>query len=154
MRRLIFPILLLGALGLAGGCRPAPAPVVAEDPAAGEARAFIERYFEVWSANRMDEYGALFAPQALVHYVTPAGELQAWPLEPFLASQREAQGGDPAREFPLSIDLRISPDGKAAQAAVRWKLVKGSRTDLGWDHFTLMRLAGQWRIIHLVFYGE
>ena len=34
-----------------------------------------------------------------------------------------------------------------------WKLTAGKRVEYGYDHFTLMKQDGQWRIVNLVFYG-
>lgn len=145
-RFLILPVLLVLA-----GCRPALPPP--PDPAVAEVRAFLENYFAVWSVNNMDAYGSLFAPEATVH-AGKGSTLLSLPLGPFLDGQRAAQAVRRMSEAPLSIDVRPSPDGRAAQATVRWRLVDGERSETGWDHFTLLRRDGGWRIVHLLFYQE
>jgi ABC-type transporter MlaC component len=36
---------------------------------------------------------------------------------------------------------------------VYWKLTAGPRLQYGYDHFTLMKQNGEWKIVNLVFYG-
>jgi hypothetical protein len=45
-------------------------------------------------------------------------------------------------------------DDRAAMARVRWTLVKGSEKSTGIDHFSLIKMAGSWKIIHLLFYAD
>lgn len=153
MTRALILILGMAALGLPA-CREAPPPAPPPDPAAAEVRAFLENYFAVWSANNMDGYGKLFAPEAVVHFAEKGGAVHLLPLGPFLESQKAAQAEHKMNEGPLSITVRMSPDDRVAQAAVRWKLVDGARTEIGWDHFTLLRHEGGWRIVSLLFYTE
>ncbi len=146
--------LILPALLVLAGCRPALPPPPPPDPAVAEVRAFLENYFAVWSANNMEAYGSLFAPEATVQVAGKGSTLRSLPLGPFLDGQRAAQAARQMSEAPLSVDVRPSPDGRAAQATVRWRLVDGERSETGWDHFTLLRRDGGWRIVHLLFYQE
>ena len=61
------------------------------------------------------------------------------------------QSTSPAVEVPTSIDIRF--EAKLARAVVAWKLTQGRRVETGYDHFTLIKLGGKWRIVNLVFYG-
>jgi hypothetical protein len=54
-------------------------------------------------------------------------------------------------ETAESIDIRF--DAKLAHALVHWKLVDGARIERGYDHFTLIKSGGEWRIAHLIFYS-
>ena len=82
--------------------------------------------------------------------------MSPWPLPPFVESQRQAHAAAavPMVETAERMEVYLSPDGRAAQAAVKWKLLEGEKSTLGWDHFTLMRRDGRWYILNLVFYKE
>ena len=48
------------------------------------------------------------------------------------------------------MDIRF--ESKLARVVVYWKLTAGPKTEYGYDHFTLMKHEGRWRIVNLVFY--
>jgi hypothetical protein len=132
--------------------------LVAADPAdqdarRDEVRQLIDRYFQTWSAQDIQRYGQCFVPQAAVQVIDQDGKLVSMPLAPFLRSQQEAhrRAATPMVETAESIEIRF--DAKLAHALVSWKLVDGNRIETGYDHFTLMRSGGQWRIANLIFYS-
>ncbi len=122
------------------------------DPRHREVKELIERYFQTWSAQDMGGYGKCFASNACVQFIDPQGRLTSLSKEPFLATQREAHANARHRqtEVPESIDIRF--EVKLARVVVYWKLTAGPETKYGYDHFTLMKHRGEWRIVNLVFY--
>ena len=56
-----------------------------------------------------------------------------------------------AIEVPVKTDITFEAD--LARAVVYWKLTAGPRTQFGYDHFTLIKQDGEWKIANLVFYG-
>lgn len=125
-----------------------------KDPRQEEVQQLIERYFHSWSNQDIARYGQCFMPTAAVQLVDSAGRLLTIPLTPFLKSQQEAQqkAAQPMTETPESVDIRF--EGEIARVVVRWKLIDGPRTELGYDHFTLLRADGKWRIANLLFYSD
>lgn len=140
-------LLVAAAAGYALAAEPAES-----DPRTAEVQQLVDRYFRSWSGQDMDRYGQCFMPQAAVQMIDDAGRLVTMPLTPFLRSQRDAHrtAPQPMVETPESVQIRF--DGNLAHALVGWKLVAGDRVEYGYDHFTLMRSDGQWRIANLVFY--
>jgi pyrrolidone-carboxylate peptidase len=130
------------------GTKPASATNEREQ----EVREFIDRYFLTWSNQDMERYGQCFMPQAAIQIIDDNGQLTTVPLAPFLRSQQEShrRAANRMTETPESVEIRF--EAKLAHALVYWKLVDGQRTEYGYDHFTLMRSNGQWRIAHLIFY--
>ena len=128
----------------------APSPL--ESPAERAAvEKFIRHYFSSWSDHDMQAYGDCFADNACIQFVSPAGQLITVPKKPFVAGQERASASRRiGRASAESIDIRF--EWKLAHALAYWKLTAGPRTEYGYDHFTLMKFGGQWRIIHLVFY--
>ena len=102
----------------------------------------------------MTGYGACFHPNARVTFVSPDGEAASQGLTDFLHSQKmsHAQAAFPMSEVPIS--MRITGDARVAQAAVNWRLTKGTETVTGLDYFTLLKTRDGWRIIALVFYND
>jgi pyroglutamyl-peptidase len=140
---------LISLLAVAGYTAAAPA---AEDAAKAEVQQLIDRYFRSWSSQDMDRYGQCFMPQAAIQLIDEVGQLHTMPLAPFLRSQQDAQrqAANRMTETPESVEIRF--DANLAHALVYWKLVDGQRTEYGYDHFTLMKSDGKWRIANLVFY--
>jgi pyroglutamyl-peptidase len=119
-----------------------------------EVRDLIDRYFRSWSSQDLVRYGQCFMPQAAIQLIDSSGKLITMPLAPFLKSQQEAQrnAANPMTETPESVDVRF--EAELARVVVRWKLVDGQRVEYGYDHFTLMRSEGKWRIANLTFYAD
>jgi len=122
-----------------------------EDEAA--IRALIDRYFRAWSNQDLVRYGQCFMPQAAIQLIDEAGRLNTMALAPFLKSQQEAhrRADNPLTEAPESVEVRFYD--QLAHVLVYWKLVDGDRVEYGYDHFTLMRSDGNWRIANLIFYS-
>lgn len=149
-----FGLLIISMLAVCS-CGTRPAPPVASDPAVEDVRAFLTGYFRVWSEKKIDAYADLFEPGATVHFVAEGGKVTPWPLTPFIESQRQAHAAvGTLVETAERMEIHMSPDGRVAQAAVKWKLVDGNNVTVGWDHFTLMRSGNRWYIVSLVFYKE
>lgn len=117
-----------------------------------EVEQFVRRYFRTWSNQEMDAYGECFLPEACIQYVDAEGRLWTQSRAKFLQGQRSVHLNAPHRavEVPESIDIRF--EAQLARAVVYWKLTAGPRTEFGYDHFTLVRHDGKWRIANLVFY--
>jgi pyrrolidone-carboxylate peptidase len=117
-----------------------------------EIKEFIGRYFRTWSNQDMKGYEACFLPEASIQHISTAGRLTTSTRPQFIASQRNYHRTSPVRttEVAESVDIRL--EEKLARVVVFWKLTAGARTEWGYDHFTLMRHDGQWRIVNLVFY--
>lgn len=123
------------------------------DPRGADVESFINRYFSSWSSRDLDTYGDCFARGSCVQYIGENGAIELYELQPFLDLQSRVhrQSRVRLRETPESIDIRFEQD--LARVVVHWKLVAGSRTELGYDHFTLRNGSDGWRIVNLVFYS-
>jgi hypothetical protein len=119
-----------------------------------EVRDLIDRYFHSWSSEDLVRYGQCFMPQAAIQMIDSSGKLITLPLAPFLKTQQEAQrnAANPMTETPELVEVRF--ESALARVVVRWKLVDGQRIEYGYDHFTLMRSEGKWRIANLIFYAD
>ena len=53
--------------------------------------------------------------------------------------------------MPESVEVRL--EGRLAHAVVFWKLTSGRALQKGYDHFTLLKREGKWRIVNLTFYA-
>lgn len=141
-----FSILLCAALCSAVSAQEPPA-----DPRLAPVKQFIEKYFRTWSNVEMDAYADGFLPEATIQFIDPKGAVQTQTAKVFLSEQRRYQSQRPAKESPLSIDIRF--EEKLARAVVFWQLDDSAgRSKTGYDHFTLIEQNGRWRIINLVFY--
>lgn len=140
--------LALLLLFLISGCTEAASPGEIE------VRTFLNRYFSTWSAKDMDGYGGCFHPQARITFVGKGGASQSDGLTDFLHGQKlsHAQATAPMTEVPT--DMKITMDARVAQAAVRWKLTKGTEIVTGTDYFTLIQTESGWKIVSLVFYND
>lgn len=131
--------------------QPAPAP--AATAREREVKAFVEHYFKVWSDQDMDAYDDCFMTDASIQYIDHRGQLFTTPRQRFVASQREIHRRSTVRsvEVPETIEIRF--EQQFARAVVYWKLTAGPRVQKGYDHFTLKRDGGRWRIVNLLFYS-
>jgi hypothetical protein len=121
------------------------------DARTAEVKAFVERYFRTWSNGEMDAYGEGFLPGATIQFIDPQGTIDTQGVREFLANQRRFQAARPAKESPLSIEIRF--ENRLARAVVHWKLESGpGPAKFGYDHFTLFQHDGKWRIVNLAFY--
>jgi hypothetical protein len=127
-------------------------PAAAEDPRRQEVEEMILRYFRTWSNQDMDGYGDCFRTNACVQFIDDDGRLVTLPLGPFLASQRESHRKAAHRQTEVAESMDIRFEQKLARVVVYWKLTAGPRVEYGYDHFTLMKYKGQWKIVNLAFY--
>jgi len=116
-------------------------------------RQFVDHYFDTWSNQDMKGYGDCFAAAATIQYIDADGSISTRNKPDFLATQIEYQGKtkNPAEERPVSVDVKL--EAKLARAVVYWKLTAGPRVEYGYDHFTLVKQDGRWKILNLVFYS-
>lgn len=123
------------------------------NPLRPEVEKFVRHYFRSWSDGDMDAYGDCFAPKAYIQYLDSDDRLTSTPRDLFVAQQRDYQKSARVRatEVPESIEIQF--EAKLARAVVYWKLTAGSRTEFGYDHFTLMKQNDKWQIVNLVFYA-
>jgi len=142
----LFCLVALSALTWAASCRRT------DDGEKAAVEQTIRRYFQVWSDQDIEAYGALFMDDACIQYLDSNDQLATFSLAPFLAIQKEAHDTAEHRhtEVPESIDIRF--EEKLARAVVYYKLTAGPKTDYGFDHFTLVKHKGEWRIVNLLFY--
>ncbi len=117
-------------------------------------RVFLNRYFSTWSAKDMDGYGSCFHTQARITFVGKGGVSQSDGLTDFLHGQKLSHAQSPVPMTEVPTDMKITADGRVAQAAVRWKLTKGSEVVTGTDYFTLIQTESGWRLMSLVFYND
>lgn len=132
---------------------PQKAEEAAENRELPAIRKLIDEYFKSWSEQRMKDYGACFAEGAVVQEVTQSGQLYTQSKIPFVASQTSYHKSavHKAIEVPVKTDITFEAD--LARAVVYWKLTAGPRTQFGYDHFTLIKQSGEWKVANLVFYG-
>jgi hypothetical protein len=121
-----------------------------EDKRTPEVKKLIEHYFASWSKPDIDEYADCFLNDATIQFIDPRGQLHSQAKRSFIAEQRQVQSKNPGVEVPESIEIRFEPN--LARAIVYWKLTMGKRVEYGYDHFTLARQEGKWKIVNLVFY--
>jgi hypothetical protein len=115
---------------------------------------FITRYFSTWSKQDMKGYDACFMRDACIQHLDATGGLTTSLRARFIAGQAEYHRNSKVRttEVAESIDIRF--EEKLARVVVFWKLTAGPRVETGYDHFTLTRHEGQWRIVNLLFYSS
>jgi hypothetical protein len=121
-----------------------------QDKRTPECKKFIELYFSSWSSNEMDVYADCFLNDAAIQFIDTRGQLHTQTKRTFIAEQRQVQSRTPGVEVPESIEIHFEPN--LARAIVYWKLTMNKRVEYGYDHFTLARQDGKWKIVNLVFY--
>jgi hypothetical protein len=117
-------------------------------------RRFLERYFQTWSDQDMEGYGACFHESARVTYLDQSGAPRTETLSDFLHGQRMGHKTSPVRMTETADTMEVLMDGRAALARVEWTLVKGAEKTRGIDHFSLIQTRQGWKIIHLLFYNH
>jgi hypothetical protein len=117
------------------------------------AEALIRRYFKVWSDQDMKEYGNCFSKHASIHAINDDGSINLSPLRPFVDGQTRAHKNATSRMVEVPEEITIRREGRLMRAVVYWKLTAENRVQVGYDHFTLCKESGQWKILNLVFYG-
>jgi pyroglutamyl-peptidase len=129
-----------------------PKKAKTEDAREREVKELIVRYFRTWSEQDMKGYDACFLPDAVIQFIDETGGLSSYGRRQFIANQSEyhRKATVKAIEVPESIDIRF--EAKLARVVVFWRLTAGLRNETGYDHFTLLKHDGNWRIVNLTFY--
>lgn len=102
----------------------------------------------------MDGYAACFHEQARISFVQADGRVTSDTRSDFLHGQRLAHQTSPERMTEVADQIDLEFDQRAALARVRWTLAKGAQKTTGIDHFSLVRTAQGWKIVHLLFYTD
>jgi pyrrolidone-carboxylate peptidase len=116
------------------------------------AETLIRRYFKVWSDQDMPAYAACFSRHASIHSIDTQGNMSLSSLKPFVDGQARAHKAATSRMVEVPEEIVLRSEGRLMRAIVHWKLTADHRISIGYDHFTLAKESGQWKIIDLVFY--
>jgi Putative lumazine-binding len=143
--------IILLALLLLTSCSSKPTTSTADE---SDVRAFLTRYFQTWSDQDMVGYEGCFHAQARISFVEPSGLVTSMGLTDFIHSQRLAHQQTPARMKEVPLEMRLELHRPITQAAVTWRLTKGSSEQTGTDYFTLAKTPAGWRILSLVFNND
>jgi len=120
---------------------------------ADEVEAFLRHYFKSWSDQDMKAYQECFLPNATIQYIDERGNIYTKPRDKFVTSQVEYHRKSPDRAVEAPVSMSVKFQHGLSRAVVYWKLNAGKREALGYDHFTLVKVNGSWRIANLVFYS-
>jgi pyroglutamyl-peptidase len=112
----------------------------------------IVEYFRSWSEQRMDDYGDLFSAGAVIQEVG-SGKVITQLKDPFIRTQTSYHQTALFKAVEVPVRTVINFEANLARVVVYWKLTAGPNRKYGYDHFTLMKQSGNWKIINLVFYG-
>ena len=132
--------------------KPATAPVQPANPERAAVEKLIENYFKSWSEQRMRDYGNCFADGAVIQEVG-SGEILTQMKDPFVATQSTYHKMAIFKAVEVPVRTAITFEAELARVVVYWKLTAGPRIQYGYDHFTLMKQKGEWKIVNLVFYS-
>ena len=112
----------------------------------------IEEYFKSWSEQRMQDYGGCFADGAVIQEIG-SGSINTQMKGPFVAQQTTYHKLAIFKAVEVPVRTSIQFEADLCRVVVYWKLTAGPRVQYGYDHFTLMKQKGAWKIVNLVFYG-
>ncbi|MFN9717140.1 MAG: nuclear transport factor 2 family protein [Planctomycetota bacterium] len=150
------------ASGNSGNCEepqttaPQSPATAARQPAHPEQAAveeLIERYFKSWSEQRMKDYGDCFADDAVIQELNARRDISTQSKGPFVTTQSTYHKMAIFKATEVPVRTTITFEAELARAVVYWKLTAGPRRQFGYDHFTLVKQDGEWKIANLVFYG-
>ncbi len=130
----------------------ATATVQPANPERAAVEKLIENYFKSWSEQRMRDYGNCFADGAVIQEVG-SGEILTQMKAPFVATQATYHKMAIFKAVEVPVRTAITFEADLARVVVYWKLTAGPRLQYGYDHFTLIRQKGEWKIVNLVFYA-
>jgi pyroglutamyl-peptidase len=128
-------------------------PARTEHPELPAVKKLIDAYFKSWSDQRMRDYGNCFATGAVIQEISRSGEIYTQMKDPFVASQSSYHKTATHKAIEVPVRTDITFEANLARAVVYWKLTAGPRLQYGYDHFTLIRQNGEWKIVNLVFYA-
>lgn len=132
--------------------KPAAAPTQSENPERAAVEKLIENYFKSWSDQRMRDYGNCFADGAVIQEVG-SGDILTQMKDPFVATQATYHKMAIFKAVEVPVRTAITFEAELARVVVYWKLTAGPRLQYGYDHFTLIKQKGEWKIVNLVFYA-
>ena len=118
-----------------------------------EIERFILRYFRTWSMEEFDNYDACFKRNASIQFMDDKGRLTSHSRKVFIAQQRRLAATSRIKRTEVAESTEITFEADIARAVVYWKLTEGTRVLYGYDHFTLVREGGDWKIVNLLFYS-
>jgi pyroglutamyl-peptidase len=122
------------------------------DPKKAEVEKHIRHYFSTWSKQDMKGYGECFAKGAAVQFIDSRRGVTTYALKTFLARQTESHRRSRHRMVEVPVSIEITQEALLARALVYWELTIGTEKEYGYDHFTLVKSGGGWKIVNLVFY--
>jgi hypothetical protein len=121
----------------------------------GDLKEFLDTYFSTWSAKDMAGYKAHFHASAQIIYMADGRALSVLGREPFIEQQTLSHQTSSTPMTERMTSCEVLEDGKAASVSAKWELKKGDKLITGVDRYTVIRdLAGQWKIVSLVFYED
>jgi pyroglutamyl-peptidase len=132
--------------------KSAAASVQPANPERAAVEKLIENYFKSWSEQRMRDYGDCFADGAVIQEVG-SGEIRTQMKDPFVTTQATYHKMAIFKAVEVPVRTAITFEADLARVVVYWKLTAGPRLQYGYDHFTLIRQKGEWKIVNLVFYS-
>ena len=100
----------------------------------------------------MRDYGNCFADGAVIQEVG-SGDISTQMKGPFVATQATYHKMAVFKAVEVPVRTAITFEADLARVVVYWKLTAGPRLQYGYDHFTLLKQDGQWKIANLVFYA-
>jgi pyroglutamyl-peptidase len=122
-------------------------------PQEQEIEKFIQGYFQSWSAQQFFRYDACFMRNACIQFLDDRGRLATSPRKIFIAQQRQLAESAPVKRSETAETIKITFEADVVRVVVFWKLTEGAKLTYGYDHFTLIKHDGAWKIVNLLFYG-
>lgn len=125
----------------------------ATQPQEQEIEKFINGYFQSWSRQQFFRYDSCFMRNACIQFLDERGRLTTTLRKTFIAQQRRLAENAPVKRTEAAESIKISYEANVVHVVVFWKLTAGTELSYGYDHFTLIKKDGTWKIVHLLFYG-
>jgi pyroglutamyl-peptidase len=130
----------------------AAAPAAPVNPERAAVEKLVRNYFKSWSEQRMRDYADCFAENAVIQEVD-GGDVRTQLKDPFVVEQTNYHRIAVFKAVEVPVQTSISFEAELARVVVYWKLTAGPRVQYGYDHFTLVKVNQDWKIVNLVFYG-
>ena len=109
----------------------------------------VNDYIGLYTGERLTQWKALFLPSFTAAYTNADGTVSSRTLEEFYESQRAGFARGPMSE--TLHDLRITREGRLAQAFAGFDFTSGGTTRRGQLMLLLIESQGQFRVAALVF---
>jgi pyroglutamyl-peptidase len=130
----------------------APASAPTPNPERNAVEKLVRNYFKSWSDQRMRDYSDCFAENAVIQEIN-GSDITTQLKDPFVTTQTTYHRMAVFRAVEVPVQTTITFEAELARVVVYWKLTAGPRTQFGYDHFTLMKIGKEWKIVNLTFYG-